>query len=61
MEHKRRKRNTTNSNDLKNKRFANDPCLTRHGLDAKLLEQKKEVTTAVLKEKRLTRSEDAIE
>jgi hypothetical protein len=44
-----------------NKKFINERFLTRHGLEAKLLLQKKELTTKSLKTKRLARNEDMIE
>jgi predicted secreted protein len=44
-----------------NKKFINERFLTRRGLEAKLLSQKKELTTEALKAKRLARNEDMIE
>lgn len=50
-----------NGNDLKDDRFIIERCLSRRGLEAKLLSQKKELSTEVLKAKRLARDEDTIE
>lgn len=58
---RRRKRNEADQLENRNNKFVNERCLTRGGLEAKLLSQKKDIASEVMNAKRLARREDTIE
>ena len=58
---RRRKRNKASGIKNENKKFINERFLTRRGLEAKLLSQKKELTTETLKVEQMIKNEDMVE